>query len=457
MSGTLWKAGALIGLTLIPLSSYAYRERPFEWSSESDTDLSAVFDAHDESEANLFSPLVPEDNVLAALDDRDHRINPLFQIPPDIRSSVALWLRVYTQLTTQHVVLFDEKHPEIIYETLDFRALAEKSRNRMVYEIVRQRQIKSKFAKYRAAFARLAAHPRPHSPTFEERRVLSALRNASHRHGFASLAHTLRAQTGQRDNIVKGLGKADPLFNKMEAIFASIGIPPELSRLVLVESSFNTSVVSRVGATGVWQFMEPSAREFLIVDPGLKVDERLSPIKSTVAAARLLQRNHRLLRDWGMAITAYNSGPRPLLRASRSLPKRLVARHVFNYCSGARTLGFAGKSYYPSFLAILHAESYRDLFYGRPNQARNARIAYVPLARAQSALSFGLEQGVSLREFLQVNPDVRDINRVLPTGYWLAVPSRDTDSFDGLISQIFSSHKLERRRRLARKTKPLTV
>ena len=438
--------------------SYAYKERPFDWSSSVDTDLSAVFDSHDESNANLLSPLISENAIQSALDDRDHRINPLFAIPRELRSSVSLWLRVYTEFTTQHVVLFDGRHPEIIYDVLDFRPLAESAKSKLVYEIMRERQIKTAVAKYRSAFGRLSRNPHPRSPTPEEKKVLAAVRKASHKHGFASLSHTFRTQTGQRDNIVRGLGKADPLFNKMEAIFASVGIPAELSRLVLVESSFNTNVVSSAGATGVWQFLEPSAREFMIVDHKMNVDERLSPIKSTVAAARLLQRNFKLLHDWGLAITSYNSGTKPLLGLSRRIPKSAMARKVFSYCDGTHTLGFAGKSYYPSFLAILHAESYRDFFFGRPNRLPEpTKMAYFRLGKSQSALDFGIEHGLSLHEFIRINPDVRNIKRPLPEGYWLAVPSQAADSFGGLIAENLNSLQLDKKRRSPRRSHKISM
>ena len=75
----------------------------------------------------------------------------------------------------------------------------------------------------------------------------------------------------------------------MELLFAR-EVPKELTRIPLVESSFNNNAVSRVGAVGVWRSPGDSAREYLTVNNKLGIDERLSPFKSALAAAKMLKR-----------------------------------------------------------------------------------------------------------------------------------------------------------------------
>jgi membrane-bound lytic murein transglycosylase D len=76
----------------------------------------------------------------------------------------------------------------------------------------------------------------------------------------------MRFQTGQRDNVINGITIADRYFPWMEQIFRETGVPWELTRLGLVESSFNHRATSRVGAKGVYQFMEVTARKILPFD-----------------------------------------------------------------------------------------------------------------------------------------------------------------------------------------------
>jgi len=64
------------------------------------------------------------------LRDADARIGRDFPHPAQLKESVTFWLRIYhTEFTTQHVVVFDDRHPEIVYAVLDFRELAKTARN----------------------------------------------------------------------------------------------------------------------------------------------------------------------------------------------------------------------------------------------------------------------------------------------------------------------------------------
>ena len=84
-------------------------------------------------------------------------------------------------------------------------------------------------------------------------------------------------------------------------------MPLQLKYLAVVESKLKTTAVSRVGATGLWQFMPSTAKRM-----GLKItskyDERKNAYKSTVAAAKYLTLLHGYLNDWLLVVAAYNSG-----------------------------------------------------------------------------------------------------------------------------------------------------
>jgi len=84
------------------------------------------------------------------------------------------------------------------------------------------------------------------------------------------------------------LGKRLTYFPLYEAKLQEYGVPEDLKFLSVVESALNPKAVSRVGATGLWQFMPSTGGEY-----GLRantaVEDRSNPVKSTDAAARHLR------------------------------------------------------------------------------------------------------------------------------------------------------------------------
>ena len=86
------------------------------------------------------------------------------------------------------------------------------------------------------------------------------------------------------------------------------GLPASLRYLPLVESGYSPLAVSRVGATGLWQLMGPTARELGLTVNSI-VDDRADPMASTTAALDYLERLHEEFGSWMVALAAYNVGP----------------------------------------------------------------------------------------------------------------------------------------------------
>jgi membrane-bound lytic murein transglycosylase D len=410
-----------------PLVAHAAYDNAVTWADMSSLDLRPVFRSQYASDSNLFDPLIPTSGLDTALRDADSRISQEFRIPPGMRESVAFWMRIYTEYTTQHIVLFDTKHLDIVYEVLDFRELGRTARNRVVYEILMRKKVRDTIAGYRAAFARLIKDPRPKNPSLYERKVLAAIKKSSHNHPIRELARGLRTQTGQRDNIIKGLLAAEVYLPKMEQIFLQYGVPPEITRLSLVESSFDFRAVSRVGATGVWQFMFKSGKEFMHVNPQGGIDERLSPLKSTVAAAKLLRRNRKILGNWAFSIISYNHGLRTLLKLPKEKRERGNFGYVLTSCDPHSKLGWASRNYYSEFLAVLYAEAYRHLFYGTAPVPASRTIRLQAIKSPKTAMELAIEHGLSPQEFHTYNPDIKNIRMKLPKGFQIAVPGESDD------------------------------
>lgn len=162
----------------------------------------------------------------------------------------------------------------------------------------------------------------------------------------------IHVYTGKkRDKFEIMLGLREYYFPMIEDIFDSYGLPVELKYMAVIESALNPNAVSRVGATGMWQFMYSTGRAY-----GLKInsiiDERRDPVKATHAAARYLKDLYRIYEDWGLVIAAYNCGPGNVNKAIRRSGNRKDYWEIY-YRLPRETRG-----YLPAFIAATYAMNY---------------------------------------------------------------------------------------------------
>ncbi|MBL4593598.1 MAG: LysM peptidoglycan-binding domain-containing protein [Flavobacteriales bacterium] len=149
----------------------------------------------------------------------------------------------------------------------------------------------------------------------------------------------------------KMLGLAPMYFPIFEENLDKYGLPLELKYLPIIESALNPKAKSRVGATGLWQFMYPTGKMF-----GLTVtsyyDERSDVYKSTDAACRYLKYLHKMYDDWDLALAAYNCGPGNVNKAIRRSGGKTSYWEIRNY------LPRETRGYVPAFLAVNYIMAY---------------------------------------------------------------------------------------------------
>lgn len=104
-----------------------------------------------------------------------------------------------------------------------------------------------------------------------------------------------------------------PIF---EQALEKEGLPLELKYLPVIESALNPDAVSRVGATGLWQFMISTAKG-LGLEVNSMVDERRDPYRASEKAAVYLKNLYNIYHDWSLVIAAYNCGPGNVNKALR--------------------------------------------------------------------------------------------------------------------------------------------
>jgi membrane-bound lytic murein transglycosylase D len=156
--------------------------------------------------------------------------------------------------------------------------------------------------------------------------------------------------TERKDMMGKMLGISNYYFPIFEKALKSLNIPEEIKYLPIIESSMNPHAVSRVGATGLWQFMFTTAKGY-----GLNMDnfedQRKDPIQASYAAAAYFKDAYQELGDWLLAIAAYNCGVGNVNRAIAKADSR-------DFWEIRRFLPLETRNYVPAFIAAIYVMNY---------------------------------------------------------------------------------------------------
>lgn len=140
-------------------------------------------------------------------------------------------------------------------------------------------------------------------------------------------------------------------FPVFEEALAKKNVPLEIKYLAIVESALNPKAVSRMGATGLWQFMYQTGKQYnLQIDS--YVDERSDPLKASAAAAQYMSNMYKIFGDWDLVLASYNSGPGNVAKAIRRSGGQQ------NYWNIRKHLPKETQGYLPAFLATMYIYEY---------------------------------------------------------------------------------------------------
>ena len=156
----------------------------------------------------------------------------------------------------------------------------------------------------------------------------------------------------RKDMMGKMLGLTNYYFPIFEKALAAYNIPLEIKYLPIIESSMNPHAISRVGATGLWQFMFGTAKAYGLTMDNF-VDERKDPIQASYAAAAYFRDAYEELGDWLLAIAAYNCGKGNVTRAMAKAGSR-------DFWEIRKFLPKETRDYVPAFIAALYVMKHAD-------------------------------------------------------------------------------------------------
>lgn len=147
------------------------------------------------------------------------------------------------------------------------------------------------------------------------------------------------------------MGISQYYFPMFEEAMAKYNVPLEIKYLALVESALNPKAVSRVGATGLWQFMYETGKQYKLRINSY-VDERSDVLKASDAAARYMMNMYKIFGDWELVLASYNSGAGNVAKAIRRSGGQQ------NYWNIKKNLPRETQGYVPAFYAYMYIFEY---------------------------------------------------------------------------------------------------
>ena len=238
-------------------------------------------------------------------------------------------------------------------------------------------------------------------------------------------------------------------FPMFEREFDANNIPLEMKYLAIVESALKPRAQSRVGATGLWQFMFATGKQYGL-DVSSYVDERSDPIKSTKTAAVYLSKLYEIFGDWDLALAAYNSGPGNVSKAIRR------SGGYENYWNIRPNLPRETAGYVPAFLATMYLFEYAEEHGFKSEEPPFHHLIETDTIRVKQLIT--LDQvseatQVAIEELQFLNPSYKlDIIPFIEgKNYYLRLPRESVGAFVTNETAIYASAKAE----IEQREKPL--
>lgn len=363
-----------------------------------------------------------------------------FKVPVELVDRFLFWKNVYSVWHSDQHALHTSPWPEVVFEVIDTSDI-DKNASYMKRIKAGNKIKKERRRHYRSLLSKMhKIRNQPEKFTASMSRIADLMKHIQDPNKFSVAANQLRTQTGQKNYIESGMRTAPQYLPMILKNFKAVGIPQEIALLAFVESSFNLKAFSKVGASGIYQIMPATGRQYLRVSQN--IDERNDPIKASVAAAKLLKLNYKITQSWPLAITAYNHGVGGVQKAIRKVGSKNITKIVEKYHS--RTFKFASRNFYLSFLAILSTMQNSQAIFDQIPE--NSALAFDELKIRRGASIHWIKRRYKMtnRDILSLNPDLSsrfvNSNGQLPKGYVIKV------------SRNSSQAKLEKKKPLSIRT-----
>ena len=237
------------------------------------------------------------------------------------------------------------------------------------------------------------------------------------------------------------LGAANFYIPIFEEALEAYQLPLELKYLPIIESALNPKAVSRAGATGLWQFMIGTGKQYGLEVNSL-VDERRDPVKSSYAAARYLKALYKIFGDWNLVIAAYNCGPENINKAIHRANAKTPENPNKDYWYIYPYLPAETRGYVPAFIAANYIMTYYCDHNICPMTTRlPAQTDTVIVNRNVHLEQIAAVLGLDIDMLRSLNPEYRrDVVPGQTKASAIRLPLADTGRFIDNQDSIFAYH-----------------
>jgi membrane-bound lytic murein transglycosylase D len=361
-----------------------------------------------------------------------------FDLPTRLMPRVLFWVEIYASTYGWERLIHDTRYPQLTYKKIDIR---NKGKDFISQE---RAKILQQLRRLSLRNAQIQSGKRPGPLLKEDEPIwdLFARQELLHQLAGAADLSRIRAQGGLKDSLEDALFVSGRYLPRMKTLFERFELPIEIAYLPFVESGFNKQAVSKVGASGIWQFMPYTGKLFLRVDD--VVDERNDPMRAAEAAARYMKQNHENLKVWPLAITAYNHGAAGVARGVREVGSTELVDLIDRYES--RSFGFASQNFYASFMAAIHVTKHADFYLGHVPRAKKLEFDEFVMPHYMEMSIFLQRMQLDEVRFRELNPALTEKvfsgAKYLPVGYTVRVPMEDRRDFLQRYDAIPAQFKL---------------
>ena len=372
---------------------------------------------------------------------RESAFDSPFTVPEQLRARVDFWKDIFAKYGSTQTVIHHRDFPQIVFGVLDLSAESEQMSS-VAFEAYKESVQKRTVEDIKSQLLELATGSAPRGP-FQVKLVglLKDIPGDESKYKRVVDEDLVRTQTGIRERYAEAIRRAWKYLPIMEQIFVSeYGLPKELTRIRFIESSFDYTAYSSVGAAGIWQFMPRTARAHRML-VGRYVDERRDPIKATRAAAEYLRSAYNSLGSWPLAITSYNHGVGGVRSKTRKAGTTDLPTIIEDF--NERYFGFASTNFYPEFLAALEIFADHKRYFPEVREEPPLRVVTYPVQKSVSAHQIASRLGISTEDLKEANYALLDPvwkgRASIPAGYNLRVPADLQDRGDRRLAGTAAS------------------